>query len=1053
MRYSLVVLTLAVLTAFPAAAELTLQTVRSDKVFYDPGSEAKFEVVVANSDAAEAKCTLRVELVRDVDTRKTLAEQAIAVPAKGQTPWSGAMKLPTVLGMAVTATLLRDGQPFAEKSDYFNCARSVHQVLLFGMGNWGAWQFSGMADVNPDKAAESPTSDKARAEYARSFAQEWRDTYGNCLEKFGWAPSDFDDLAPDADRWWAGQTAYNECKTNMIAIINAMHANGVKVVTYGKEAAGGIVGYERLRRRPDLSPYANGRPWLENYSAAYLDWITAMGPPHPGEARAIPGTPEEMEKSGYTGSAYFQPFLPGGGQNWCAVWYDCSLPEIAETGIGELAKSAQMFGFDGVRFDGEFFANRVQRLDGSWNLPKKTNVEPLNVALTQQMKKTCWAVNPRYLFGYNAATDPIWSIPLKNTPLGFQEKCKGDGLIGNECMAFPGDVPWLEYCRAARREAEIVRFYGGHYATYAFNRGGNNLYNYIFQYALRAHQMVSYSSPERAWLNRSATRFSRLLWDDSLTTWRGAGAKLSVSASRDVWWQDFAAVGDSPDGGTRYVIHIFNAPGAPTTLAKNQLPPEPATNVRLRWKDLPAVRNAWVVDMVGTAAEEIKPNQGLFEVGEVPIWKILVVDVNAPKPPVTWEAPPAAPASGPSSADLAIAPQPSTSTVYHNDFEPGSGVGATSSNTADPVRDPAAVDGMAMLAKPTRPSGLFTWTYLYPRVPGLYRSTFRLKVSDNKVDKPVFTLGTNLEGYSPEVQPLAASLKYVPKTLKPTDFDKPNVYQNFSIEYPAPDYGFLSCSVAYNAAAGVEGWWDCAVSELVRPWTDEELAEHYRPLQRPAGLAKNDNGALDALVVRGLYNRLYQIDAALKAIPGSQQRDAYTSYHQQQGTRLTGYQWDWKPMWDLDVIVLADVETKGLNYGQVLMLSEWVKDGGGLLVLGGPLTLGQDDNMARAWPLLLPVDLKGPWEIRKCDPPVKVPAWGDAAVMYRHLVTPKEGAEVLLQGAGGEPLLVGRGYGKGRVAVFAGTVLGEAPAGSEDFWKTDAWKAQLTKAISWVAGK
>jgi len=37
------------------------------------------------------------------------------------------------------------------------------------------------------------------------------------------------------------------------------------VRTYGKQSAGGIVGYERLRRRPDLSPYTNGRLWWKNY--------------------------------------------------------------------------------------------------------------------------------------------------------------------------------------------------------------------------------------------------------------------------------------------------------------------------------------------------------------------------------------------------------------------------------------------------------------------------------------------------------------------------------------------------------------------------------------------------------------------------------------------------------------------------------------------------------------------------------------------------------------------------------------------------------------------
>lgn len=508
----------ALLVALPAGAELQLQTVAADRVYYEPGAEAKFTVGVANPDGQEAAATLQVELIRDVETRKALAEQVVTLPAHGQTTWEGSLKLPAVLGMELQATLRRGGRLLTAKSDYFTCARSVHQVLQFGHGHHGPWQFSGQIDPILDR-------------YPAEFARQWRSTWGNYLEKFAWGPSDFDELTPEEDRWWAGQTTYNERKANIIAVIQAMQAQGIKVVTYGKAAAGGIAGFERYRRRPDLAAYSNGRFWSENYSAAFLDWIAAMGPPHPNEPRPVPGTPEEMEQAGYAGSGAFQAFLPAGGQNWCSIWYDCADPEVASIGIGELVGSARMFGFDGVRFDGEFWAGRYQRLDGSWNVPEKWNAEAANVALVQRMKKECWAVKPGYLFGYNAGTDITWSIPLDNVPAAFREKCKDDGLIANEAMAFPGDVPWQQYCRAVRREAEIVRYYGGHYATYAFNRSANNLYNCILQYGLRAHLMNAYMGPGWEWVTRSATRFSRLLWDDSLTTWRGASEALQVSGS------------------------------------------------------------------------------------------------------------------------------------------------------------------------------------------------------------------------------------------------------------------------------------------------------------------------------------------------------------------------------------------------------------------------------------------------------------------------------------------------------------------------------------------
>jgi hypothetical protein len=1034
MRQFLAILMLAVLAAWPATAELALQTVRADKVYYDPGAEAKFEVVVANPDAAPATCTLRVELIRDVDTRKTLAEETLTVPASGQQSWTGSMKLPTVLGMALTATLLRHGQSFADKSDYFSCARSVHQVLQFAP--WGWPQTTGQMD--------SLTDDQMT-----QIATKQRDGGGNCIEKFAWAPSDMSDLTPTMDRWWGGQESYNECKTNLIRWINALHAQGIKAVTYGKAADGGNIGFEQLRQRPDLMCYHNGRPGLENYNMAYLDYVAALGPPHQGEKRAVPYSPDEMEKAGYTGVARFQPFTQG-GCDWCGIWYNYSVPETLELGINQLAQSSQMLGWDGVRFDTEFWVLRGQLLDGSYSIPP-TDWDVLNLASTRQMKKEIWAANPRYLFGYNEGTQITWSIPLDNTPASFREKCKDDGLIGNESMGFPGDVPWHQYCMSVRREAEIVRYYGGHYATYAFGRNGDNLYNYIFQYALRAHQMVPYGGPEVGWLNRSATRFSRLLWDYSLNTWRGAGDKITVSASRDVWWQDFAAFGDSPDGGTRYIIHLFNAPGSPTTLGKNQLPPAPATNVTVRWKDLGAVRHAWVVDMQTTSAEAIQPQDGAFTIGDVPIWKILVVDVNAPKPPMVWETPPhpaAAAPKGPSAASVEIPPvvlpggQSWRAVVEPEDFGGGEAV-------AQRVSDPEASGG-AVMGTPGGKTGSMSTTYEYPHIPGHYRCTYRLKVADNTVDVPVFELTS-----SPPRSPLpgVGPLQGETKIIKATDFAKPNVYQTFTTEFDYADFGFMGCGVNY--LGGVKGWWDNLTVDLMQPWTDQQLADFYKAVQPPADLAKTSTGALNVLVIRGLYDTLYQIDDAIKALPNAQQNDAYTANNEQQGTALIGFKMDWQPLWNQDVIILADVEVKGFNYGQAaLMLTDWVKNGGGLLILGGPMTLGQDDNMARGWPLMLPVDLHGPWEIRKCDPPVQIAGFpGNAAVMYRHMVTAKPDATVLLAGAGGEPLLVGKAYGQGRVAVFTGTVLGEAPAGSVDFWKTDAWKAQLTKAISWVAGK
>jgi uncharacterized membrane protein len=234
----------------------------------------------------------------------------------------------------------------------------------------------------------------------------------------------------------------------------------------------------------------------------------------------------------------------------------------------------------------------------------------------------------------------------------------------------------------------------------------------------------------------------------------------------------------------------------------------------------------------------------------------------------------------------------------------------------------------------------------------------------------------------------------------------------------------------------------------------------------PQGLKLQRDETLDVLVIRGLWNRLYRIDDALSPLGDKTVvSSAYTTFHQQQDTQLSGFKLDWQPLFTQDVVVLANVETRGLGLGQVRMIGEFVQQGGGLVILGGLTTLGQSGNMQRGWGEFLPVELNGPWEIRKCEPAVEFasPAkdspladvkWDTPpTVFYRHIVKAKSAATVLLAGDHGEPLLVGTTCGKGRVVVFTGTVLGQPSEGQAAFWNTQAWKAVMSRAVTWAAGR
>ncbi len=266
--------------------------------------------------------------------------------------------------------------------------------------------------------------------------------------------------------------------------------------------------------------------------------------------------------------------------------------------------------------------------------------------------------------------------------------------------------------------------------------------------------------------------------------------------------------------------------------------------------------------------------------------------------------------------------------------------------TAERVKDSDALNGGAVRGKPNRPAGGMANTYSYPRIPGKYRATFRLKVADNTLDKPAFRIGVSDCVMHP--LPGVPAIHNPSLEIKATDFKKPNVYQDFTVPFEHADMGFMG--VGCNYLGNAEASWDRAVAELVEPWSDQRLAEHYKGMAPPAGLQFQRDDKLNVLVMRGLWNRLYRIDEALAPLgENAVVNSAYTTFHQQQDTQLSGFKLDWQPLFTQDVVVLANVETRGLGLGQVRMIGEFVRQGGGLVILGGLTTLGQAGNMQRGW--------------------------------------------------------------------------------------------------------
>jgi len=121
-------------------------------------------------------------------------------------------------------------------------------------------------------------------------------------------------------------------------------------------------------------------------------------------------------------------------------------------------------------------------------------------------------------------------------------------------------------------------------------------------------------------------------------------------------------------------------------------------------------------------------------------------------------------------------------------------------------------------AKDEKVSVLHFGPYQTDQRPGQYKIIFRLKVSDNTLEKSVagIVVGTNysLNGY------------LVSKEIKGTDFEKPNTWQEFELEFIRPPSGWISTGVYFRGGVDLYSETYTIIEEKIFK-TDKEIIEFY----------------------------------------------------------------------------------------------------------------------------------------------------------------------------------------------------------------------------------
>jgi len=1013
----------------------------TNKVRYLRQEAGVLRLTLHNTTATEQVVMVEGELVQELSRATPLTARPATVPAGQNATIEVPFSAPAGdYGCAVRIRVKQENTVLAQGQEMFAICDTVWPVAIGS--SLTIMDMSG-------RPWQNPAQDMAIA----------RARYYNWWEKMFWPPDDWGDMTPSAESWYSGQGGRYEVKKVLKECVRLAKANGIASITYGKSTGGGPAGWEIARRHPEwFKQDAAGRVVGTYDTGLFAQWDT----------------------------------LPKfNGRAWHYLYPNLSRLDALDHGIDEILHSAQEYGWDGVRFDGDF----------TW-----VGNDEVGARNQRRMKERIWAQLPHFVFGFNEGygppnTDPdTWSHAVRESLAGGGH-WMNEG-VGNNDFGYATNGKYTSFHDYWTREsagADQLRKIGASYHfIYYLPKEYRGWYKFVLGTSAGAHPVYgeSHGVPGCANWGRFLTRWSACVWDINLRN--RPDTELSVNAP--LWTAVKERVIDVHTAAT--VAHLILPPTTDDVTATDVKMSAPARNVVVRVR-IPA--HEQVLRAAAIAPEH--PDDALslpvmregewasVTVPEVTSWTMVVFEhagkytvpaypkftepVNAAQVKAGAEADNGKLARDPLRPDL---PQPGTKTAPRVRVLEMENLYQTQAKVE---HDPDASGGACVRADSTMTNSTLISHAFFPDVtPGHYRATYRMKLK-SKTDaagKPIWA------GFGLYVA-LGTKQLWL-KEIGPNDFTTPGNYETFTVDFDFLGEGstISVCAFWRGQKAGGTIYIDNVSLEQLATFNDAQLAEKLKYVA-PTKVKPGGGPGLDVLVLNGLYSDRYRLPAALAqfgavqditpkpntksdtpdapaaaAAPVPDLRVANATVLVEENTAtLSGYSKNIAELCRYDVVVLANADASWLGFSGRAALREFVNAGGGLLVLGGSYSLGQGYFIDTFLADILPVNVLSVRDAQPASPPLTLkpastglarvlPAtvWTPAPSLYwRHRVTLKPGATVQLL-AGTEPVLITGTYGKGRVAVFTGTVLGQ-PAGKDlPFWEWTGWPTLMHQTIGWL---
>lgn len=561
------------------AAAVAVAAVTVDKIHYAPGDIVSAQAELLGG-AAGGAFTFRAEIITELDaTREVLTTNVQLAPGeKKSLPFQ--FKLTNAeFGHELRGALVAGGKEAHSSSEFFGVSKNVYRV-----GITGRHVGQSTRGLTPERAAEVMTANMR--------------AYANYFECFAWAPCDYSDLTPKTEEFVSGQTQYPGSIAGMKLQLAEAHRRGIKAITYGKACGAGISGFLTYQQHPEFFGHSFGSgPATEQMSTFLL---------------------ERMLENDYN----FNRPSDGGWRHWASLWTRFDFNPAVDFGADELVRSAEMFGWDGVRWDGHFVENQ------------RRCVDRIN------------AKRPGYVHGYNSAFANAGSkLFLPPDQSDFHDIAKDHGLIMDESVR--GHSRWTDgsmrtFYEGICREANYVKRIGGLPLYITFDMGSRQDVTWNVLSGLAGGQRYTYLTTPGDYafgtLPKFLTRYSAFVWDDTAMIANVAShfqVRLAPGAPTNsaVWFDQSTWLRKLPDGRQQVLLHLLNFPGYRHFAQRVQTPPTWLSNVTVSAK-LPAgakLARAFHVspDLVEghqVLTPKTEGDKATLVLPEVKMWSIMVLE-------------------------------------------------------------------------------------------------------------------------------------------------------------------------------------------------------------------------------------------------------------------------------------------------------------------------------------------------------------------------------------------------------------------------------------------